>query len=65
MAFINVDEAKPKKDGIYRVMVDSIDDPPYESKAKWTNGKGFHFVDEKSDRAVHIVSWWVEGSFIY
>lgn len=60
MAFINLEEAQPKEDGVYRVMVESVDDPQYESIAKWTNGEGFQLVDEKMDKEGYIVSWWVE-----
>jgi hypothetical protein len=62
MAFVNIEEAHPKKAGIYRVMIESVDDPPYESKAKWTNGKGFQLVEEKMDKMGYIVSWWVEDN---
>ena len=63
MAFVNIEEAQPEKDGIYRVMVESIDDPQFETKAKWTNGKGFQPVDGKLDTMGHIISWWVEERF--
>lgn len=40
MAFINLTEAFPKKDGVYRVMVESVDKKGHEAKAKWRADEG-------------------------
>lgn len=59
MAFVNLTEAQPKEEGVYRVMVESFDEPAYESTAVWTNREGFQLIKGEMTNDGLIVSWWV------
>lgn len=62
MAFISMEEAHPKQEGVYRVMVESIDEPAYESKAEWTEEDGFQLIKGKMKNEGYIVSWWTNDN---
>lgn len=58
--FVNLEEAFPKKDGLYKVMVNSIEESPREAKAKWTNDDGFKLQDSELGSDEFIASWWIQ-----
>lgn len=62
MAFIDLTEAFPKKDGIYKVMVNSVNKKGYEAKAKWIKEKGFQLMEGTLDDDSFITRWWSEDN---
>lgn len=62
MAFINLSEAAPQEEGVYRVIVDSMDDKGYETRAKWSKEEGFQLIDGQLEDDAFIDFWWLEDS---
>lgn len=62
MTFIDLTEAFPEEDGIFRVMVDSVHEKSYESMAVWRAEKGFELIDGKLEDDSYIFSWWVNDN---
>lgn len=58
--FVNIEEAYPKKDGLYKVMVNSMDEKPREAMAKWTKDEGFQLQDSELTNDEYFASWWIE-----
>lgn len=62
MAFINLTEAFPKEDGIYRVIVESVNKNGHEAKATWSREEGFHLIGMELEDNAYIASWWTNDN---
>ena len=62
MAFIDLTEAFPKEDGVFRVMVDSVNKKGFETMAKWSREKGFELLESKLEDDAYISSWWMDDN---